>query len=122
MAKRPLDPYRKKRDFTKTPEPPARAPAKKKGRARRFVIHRHDARRLHYDLRLEMDGVLKSWAVPRGFSFDTKERRLAVRTEDHPIEYLDFGGVIPKGEYGAGLIEIWDRGEYELKNPDGEEG
>ena len=83
-----------------------------------FVVHRHEARRLHYDLRLEMDGVLKSWAVPRGFSYDPTVKKLAVRTEDHPLAYTEFDGVIPKGEYGGGTMTIWDRGRYELLKAD----
>jgi len=109
----PLDEYRKKRDFGATPEPaPGDQDAQRPGNA--FVVHRHEARQLHYDLRLEHDGVLKSWAVPRGFSYDRSEKRLAVRTEDHPIEYEHFSGRIPKGQYGAGTMAIWDRGTYEL--------
>ncbi|MCK5941558.1 MAG: non-homologous end-joining DNA ligase [Planctomycetes bacterium] len=109
----PLDDYRKKRDFGATPEPaPGEQDATRPGNA--FVVHRHEARQLHYDLRLEHDGVLKSWAVPRGFSYDRSEKRLAVRTEDHPIEYEHFSGRIPKGQYGAGTMAIWDRGTYEL--------
>ncbi|MEZ5064765.1 MAG: non-homologous end-joining DNA ligase [bacterium] len=113
-----LDAYRKKRDFGRTTEP-APSPARREESERatgvdrgRFVIHRHEARNLHYDLRLEMDGVLKSWAVPRGFSWDPADKHLAVQTEDHPIEYLDFDGVIPKGEYGAGTMVIWDVGTF----------
>ena len=83
-----------------------------------FVVHRHEARRLHYDLRLEMEGVLKSWAVPRGFSYDPTVKKLAVRTEDHPLAYTEFSGVIPKGEYGGGTMTIWDRGSYELLKAD----
>ena len=78
------------------------------------MIHRHEARAVHYDLRLEHGGALCSWAVPRGFSFDPKDKRLAVRTEDHPIEYLEFTGVIPRGQYGAGTMLIWDRGTFDL--------
>lgn len=110
--------YRKKRDFAKTTEPSggdrlgARARTSK---GNTFVIHRHEARNLHYDLRLELDGVLISWAVPRGFSWVPSDKHLAVRTEDHPLEYLDFDGVIPKGEYGAGTMVIWDRGTFETK-------
>lgn len=109
----PLDDYRKKRDFGATPEPaPGVRDEARRGNV--FVVHRHEARNLHYDLRLEHDGVLKSWAVPRGFSYDRSEKRLAVRTEDHPIEYEHFSGRIPKGQYGAGTMAIWDRGTYEL--------
>lgn len=109
----PLEPYRKKRDFRRTPEPEPRASSDRDVRPV-FVVHRHDARRLHYDLRLEMEGVLRSWAVPKGFSYDPREKRLAVRTEDHPLEYEHFDGVIPRGEYGAGSMTIWDRGVYEV--------
>jgi bifunctional non-homologous end joining protein LigD len=104
--------YRRKRDFSRTPEPAA-APVEAGVADRlRFVIHRHEARNLHYDLRLELHGVLLSWAVPRGFSWNPKDKHLAVRTEDHPIEYLRFDGVIPKGEYGAGTMAIFDEGTY----------
>jgi bifunctional non-homologous end joining protein LigD len=108
----PLAEYKKKRDFNATPEPAPAAPAPRRNDV--FVVHRHEARNLHYDLRLEHDGVLKSWAVPRGFSFDPGDKRLAVRTEDHPLEYEHFHGRIPKGQYGAGTMTIWDRGHYEL--------
>lgn len=107
----PLDEYRRKRDFGRTPEPDA--PAETRGSAV-FVVHRHEARNLHYDLRLEHGGVLCSWAVPKGFSYDSAEKRLAVRTEDHPLAYEHFSGRIPKGQYGAGTMTIWDRGTYEL--------
>jgi bifunctional non-homologous end joining protein LigD len=108
-----IEAYREKRDFERTPEPPPDAAPAERGTSV-FVVHRHEARRLHYDLRLEMAGVLKSWAVPRGFSYDPKVKRLAVRTEDHPLRYESFDGVIPKGEYGGGTMTIWDRGRYEL--------
>ena len=109
-AKRaPLKEYARKRDFARTPEP-APAPAARKGTG--FVVQKHDARRLHYDLRLELDGVLKSWAVTRGPSLTVGEKRLAVRTEDHPLQYLDFEGNIPRGEYGGGSMIVWDRGRW----------
>ncbi len=108
-----IDDYKKKRDFGKTPEPsPGEAGAR--GDEPVFVVHRHDASRLHYDLRLEMEGVLRSWAVPKGFSYDPADKHLAIRTEDHPLEYEHFSGVIPPGQYGAGTMTIWDRGVYEV--------
>ena len=108
-----IERYREKRDFARTPEPrPAELPARRGPPV--FVVHRHDARRLHYDLRIEMEGVLRSWAVPKGFSYDPQTKHLAVRTEDHPLEYEDFHGVIPRGQYGAGTMRIWDRGHYEV--------
>ena len=109
MAK--LAEYRKKRDPKKTPEPFG---GKKKGARPIFVIQRHDARRLHYDFRLERDGALASWAVPKGVPLEPGQRALAVHVEDHPLEYATFEGEIPKGQYGAGLVEIWDKGTYEL--------
>lgn len=113
-----LESYRRKRDFAKSPEPAAGAARAARGKAREpepiFVVHRHEARQLHYDLRLEMEGVLKSFAVPKGFSWTPEDKHLAVQTEDHPIEYEDFDGVIPKGLYGAGTMTIWDRGTYRL--------
>ena len=112
MAKRvPLDieTYNRKRDFTKTKEPKGR---KLKGKGDSFVVQKHDASRLHWDFRLELDGVLKSWAVPKGPSLDPGENRLAMRTEDHPLDYGDFEGTIPKGEYGGGTVMLWDQGRW----------
>jgi bifunctional non-homologous end joining protein LigD len=101
--------YKKKRDLSVSPEP--KATVKKNTAALSFVVQRHKASRLHYDFRLEMDGVLKSWAVPKGPSMNPKDKRLAMMVEDHPYSYKDFKGVIPAG-YGAGIVEIWDNGEY----------
>ncbi|MGY8914214.1 MAG: DNA ligase D [Flavobacteriales bacterium] len=107
-----LNEYNKKRDFSKTPEPAGEQGSKME--SHRFVIQRHQASRLHYDLRLEINGVLKSWAVPKGPSMNHKDKRLAIRTEDHPLKYLEFHGTIPKGNYGAGQMIIWDSGTFEI--------
>lgn len=116
-----LDTYRDRRDFRSTPEPEGTSPSRRSDRPR-FVIQQHDASSMHWDLRLEADGVLKSWAVPRGPSTDPREKRLARRVEDHPVDYLDFEGVIPEDEYGGGSVIVWDAGTYgNLTERDGAE-
>ena len=115
---RDLETYRRKRDPDRTPEPfgeESAASGPQAGGTARFVVQQHAARRLHWDLRLEIEGVLVSWAVPRGPTYDAKEKRLAVRTEDHPMEYLDFAGEIPRGEYGGGSMGVWDTGTYDVE-------
>ena len=108
-----LKQYQSKRKFLKTPEPKGKVSKKE---SHIFIIHNHFARNHHYDLRLEMDGVLKSWAIPKEPPRTKTEKRLAIQVEDHPIEYAKFKGTIPEGNYGAGKVEIWDKGNYELKN------
>src|ERR1700726_184135 len=107
-----LSKYRAKRDFTKTAEPSGELVVAA-SKYRRFVIQKHAATRLHYDLRFELDGVFKSWAVTRGPSLDPADKRLAVEVEDHPLDYGDFEGTIPKGQYGGGTVQLWDRGYWE---------
>ncbi len=116
----PLGEYRRKRDPEKTPEPFSGQKTRSGGPI--FVIQRHDARRLHYDLRLEEAGALASWAVPKGVPLEPGDRALAVHVEDHPLDYASFEGEIPAGEYGAGTVEVWDTGTYELveRKPNGQ--
>jgi len=120
MPEEDLSDYQSKRDFSSTPEPSGDGADESQSR---FVIQKHDASSLHYDLRLEIDGVLKSWAVPKGPSTDPSDKRLAMPTEDHPIDYIDFEGVIPEDEYGGGTVLVWDTGTYqnETTDDDGED-
>ncbi len=112
-----LETYKQKRKFSKTPEPKGKL---KKSRTKLpiFVIHKHDASHLHWDLRLEISGVLRSWAVPKEPPITKTIKRLAIQVEDHPLEYAKFKGIIPEGNYGAGKVEIWDKGTYDLKDMD----
>ena len=122
-ADKRLGEYERKRDFERTREPKGESPGRKPDEPPIFVIQKHDARRLHYDVRLEVDGVLKSWAVPRGPSMNPADKRLAVQTEDHPMEYASFEGMITPGEYGGGAVIVWDVGVYDqLPGSDGELG
>ena len=116
----PLAEYNRKRDFSRTKEPAGTVP-RSSGKALHFVVQKHAASHLHYDFRLELDGVMKSWAVPKGPSYDPSVRRLAMEVEDHPISYNTFEGTIPAGEYGGGTVMLWDRGTYEAEDRGGVE-
>jgi bifunctional non-homologous end joining protein LigD len=116
----PLAAYNAKRDFSRTKEPAGKVP-KARGKTLQFVVQKHEASHLHYDFRLELEGVMKSWAVPKGPSYDPSVRRLAMEVEDHPISYNTFEGTIPAGEYGGGTVMLWDRGTYEAEDGGGAE-